>query len=104
MSSKRKKYSVQEKVRSAGWRGSLLRLHLIEKELVSDICDRHGLNPNVFYRWQDNDCVEQPTQNKPNPGEAGYNTRYAIPACRDATRNTNPNKATFSTIGLVYCL
>jgi transposase-like protein len=25
---------------------------LIEKEPVSDICDRHDLNPNVFYRWQ----------------------------------------------------
>jgi len=45
MSNRRKKYSAQEKVR-------LLRLHLIEKEPVSDICDRHGLNPNVFYRWQ----------------------------------------------------
>ncbi len=45
MSNKRKKYSAQEKVR-------LLRLHLIEKEPVSDICDRHGVNPNVFYRWQ----------------------------------------------------
>ena len=45
MSNKRKKYSAEEKVR-------LLRLHLIEKEPVSDICDRHGLNPNVFYRWQ----------------------------------------------------
>jgi len=45
MANNRKKYSAAEKVR-------LLRLHLIEKELVSDICDRHGLNPNVFYRWQ----------------------------------------------------
>jgi len=45
MTNKRKNYSAQEKVR-------LLRLHLIEKEPVSDICDRHGLNPNVFYRWQ----------------------------------------------------
>ena len=45
MSSKRKKHSAEEKVR-------LLRLHLIEKEPVSDICERHGLNPNVFYRWQ----------------------------------------------------
>jgi len=45
MSNKRKKYSAQEKVR-------LLRLHLIEKKPVSDICDRCGLNPNVFYRWQ----------------------------------------------------
>jgi transposase len=45
MANKHKNYSAQEKVR-------ILRLHLIEKEPVSDICDRHGLNPNVFYRWQ----------------------------------------------------
>jgi len=45
MANKRKKFSPEEKVR-------LLRLHLIEKEPVSDICDAHGLNPNVFYRWQ----------------------------------------------------
>lgn len=45
MANKRKKFSAQEKVR-------LLRLHLIEKVPVSDICDQHGLNPNVFYRWQ----------------------------------------------------
>ena len=45
MAKKYKKFSPEEKVR-------LLRLHLIEKEPVSDICDRHGLNPNVFYRWQ----------------------------------------------------
>jgi transposase len=45
MANKRNKFSPQEKVR-------LLRLHLIEKMQVSDICDQHGLNPNVFYRWQ----------------------------------------------------
>ena len=45
MAKKRKRFSPEEKVR-------LLRLHLIEKEPVSDICDRHGLNPNVFYNWQ----------------------------------------------------
>ncbi|RKY25359.1 MAG: hypothetical protein DRP83_06335 [Planctomycetota bacterium] len=45
MSTTRKNFSPEQKVR-------LLRLHLIEKEPVSDICDRHGLNPNVFYRWQ----------------------------------------------------
>lgn len=42
---KRKKFTAEEKVR-------FLRLHLIEKVPVSDICDQHGLNPNVFYRWQ----------------------------------------------------
>jgi len=45
MAKKYKKFSPEEKVR-------LLRLHLIEKEPVSDICDRHGINPNVFYKWQ----------------------------------------------------
>ena len=45
MANKRKKFSPEEKVR-------LLRLHLIEKVPVSDVCDQHSLNPNVFYRWQ----------------------------------------------------
>jgi len=45
MSNKRKKYSARENVR-------LLHLHLIEKGPVSDICDRYGVKPNVFYRQQ----------------------------------------------------
>ena len=45
MTRKYKKFSPEEKVR-------LLRLHLVEKEPVSDICDAHGINPNVFYKWQ----------------------------------------------------
>ena len=36
MARKYKKFSPEEKVR-------LLRLHLIEKEPVSDICDRYGV-------------------------------------------------------------
>ena len=30
----------------------ILRQHLVEKLPVSEVCDRHGLNPTVFYRWQ----------------------------------------------------
>ena len=45
MKNKRKRFTAQEKVK-------LLRLHLLEKQPISDICDQHGLNPNVFYRWQ----------------------------------------------------
>jgi len=45
MATTRKKFSDEEKIR-------LLRLHLLEKEPVSDICQQYGLNPNVFYRWQ----------------------------------------------------
>ena len=42
---KRKKYTVEQKV-------AILRRHLIEKVPVSDLCDEHGLQPTVFYRWQ----------------------------------------------------
>ena len=45
MKEKRKRFTAEEKVK-------LLRLHLVEKEPVSDICDRLGINPNVFYSWQ----------------------------------------------------
>jgi len=45
MNTVRRQYSPQEKVR-------ILREHLIEKTPVSDVCERHGLNPTVFYRWQ----------------------------------------------------
>ena len=38
---KRKNYSADEKVK-------LLKEHLIEKVPVSKICERIGLNPNVF--------------------------------------------------------
>ena len=45
MTNQRKQYSAQEKVR-------ILREHLIEKAPVSDVCDRHGLQASVLYRWQ----------------------------------------------------
>ena len=41
----RRVFSSEEKV-------SLLRLHLLEKQPVSAICQEHDLKPNVFYRWQ----------------------------------------------------
>lgn len=45
MTNKRKRFSAEKKVR-------LLRLHLIEKQPLSQVCDENGLNPNVFYRGQ----------------------------------------------------
>ena len=41
----RHRFTAQEKV-------SILRQHLVDKDPVSDLCDTHGLNPTVFYRWQ----------------------------------------------------
>jgi len=45
MSTTRKHYSASEKV-------AILRLHLLEKKPVSDLCDQHGIHPTLFYRWQ----------------------------------------------------
>lgn len=30
----------------------LLRLHLLEKKSISDICQEHNLSVNLFYLWQ----------------------------------------------------
>ena len=45
MKTTRRQFSAQEKVR-------ILRKHYLDKVPVSDVCDQHGLNPTVFYRWQ----------------------------------------------------
>ena len=45
MISQRKHYAASEKV-------AILRLHLLEKKPVSDLCDQYGIHPTLFYRWQ----------------------------------------------------
>jgi len=41
----RRRFSAVEKV-------AVLREHFLDKVPVSQVCDKHGLNPTVFYRWQ----------------------------------------------------
>jgi transposase len=45
MTRQRRTFTPEQKV-------ALLRLHLLEKKPVSDICEEHGLNVNLFYLWQ----------------------------------------------------
>jgi transposase len=45
MRKQRKNYTNQEKV-------FILKRHLIDREPVSDLCDKYNLQPTVFYRWQ----------------------------------------------------
>ena len=45
MRKERKHYTGEEKV-------SILRRHLLDKVPISDLCEEHGLQPTVFYRWQ----------------------------------------------------
>lgn len=30
----------------------ILRLHLLEHKPISEVCQQYDLNPNLFYRWQ----------------------------------------------------
>jgi transposase-like protein len=41
----RKHYTPEEKV-------AILRQHLQEQVSISELCDKHGVQPRVFYRWQ----------------------------------------------------
>jgi transposase len=45
MTRERRHFTPEQKV-------ALLRLHLLEKKPVSDICQEHGLAVNLFYLWQ----------------------------------------------------
>lgn len=41
----RRHFTAEQKV-------AILREHLLERKPISEICDRHKLQPSVFYDWQ----------------------------------------------------
>ena len=45
MPRQRRHFTPEQKV-------ALLRLHLLEKKPISDICEEHHLSVNLFYLWQ----------------------------------------------------
>src|SRR5262245_4920576 len=45
MPRQRRHFTPEQKV-------ALLRLHLLEKNPISDICQEHDLSVNLFYLWQ----------------------------------------------------
>ena len=45
MARQRRHFAPEQKV-------ALLRLHLLEKKPISDICEEHHLSVNLFYLWQ----------------------------------------------------
>ena len=45
MADSRKQFTAEEKI-------AIPRCHLVERIPVSDLCDKHGIAPSVFYRWQ----------------------------------------------------
>ena len=45
MPKQRRNFSGAEKM-------AILREHLIEKAPVSEVCEKHGVQPTLFYTWQ----------------------------------------------------
>lgn len=45
MAKRRRRFTAEQKA-------SILREHLIDRVSVADLCDKHQLQPTVFYRWQ----------------------------------------------------
>jgi len=45
MSERRRKYTAEQKV-------TILREHLKNKMSVSELCEKHGIHPNVLYKWE----------------------------------------------------
>jgi len=42
---KRRNFTAGEKV-------AILRAHLLDKVQISELCDKHGIQPTQFYQWQ----------------------------------------------------
>ena len=44
MSRQRRNFTGKEKM-------AILREHLVEKVPISEVCDRHGVQPTLLYQW-----------------------------------------------------
>ncbi len=45
MTKQRKRYTPQQKM-------EILREHLKNKVPISEVCEKYGIHPNVFYKWE----------------------------------------------------
>ena len=59
----RRKFSAEDKA-------AILRHHLVDKKLVSDVCEEYEIQPSVFYGWQ-----RQLMENMASALEAGAGRR-----------------------------
>ena len=41
----RRHFSPEDKIK-------ILRLHLLEKRPISEVCEKHQITPTMFYQWQ----------------------------------------------------
>ena len=80
MRKQRKHYTAAQKL-------ALLRRHLIDKAPVSDLCEEHGLQPTVLYRWQ-KDLFENGACSRLGPATPGLGaSRPSRPSSPARTRS-----------------
>jgi transposase len=83
---KRRHYTSKEKV-------AILKEHLAGKRPVSEVCERHGLAPNMFYRWQEEffmraeDCFDKPATGRPSAAARAAEKRCSEMALKMARKN-----------------
>ena len=53
MEKTRRSFAPEQKV-------NILREHLVEHVAVSDVCDKHQIQPTLFYQWQSRAAARQP--------------------------------------------
>jgi transposase-like protein len=42
----------QRKHFTAEQKAAIVRQHLVDRQPIADVCEAHGIQPTVFYRWQ----------------------------------------------------
>ena len=72
----RRRFTAQEKV-------AILREHLLDKTEVSAVCDKHGLNPTVFYRWQQEFFEKGTMVFEPRPERIGPTLEQRVKVLQD---------------------
>src|SRR5436190_4781515 len=85
MARPRRSFTPEQKV-------ALLRLHLLEKKPVSDLCEEHQIAVNLFYLWQkqffDNGAAAFDNAGKRRASEQGVKDR-TIAALEDKIQRKN---------------
>jgi transposase-like protein len=61
---------------------AILREHLIEKVPISEVCEKHGIQPTLFYTWQkklfeDGAAVFEQPRSKPDRQQVAETQRIA---------------------------
>jgi transposase len=82
MKKQRKHYTPEEKV-------GILRRHLLEQVPTSELCDKKGLQPTAFYRWQ-TEFFENGAaafQQKARPNHSAEQERISYPEKKIQTKN-----------------